>query len=579
MLKLSAFTFIVNSFFVFAQNPGDALNPMTAPGASGIRNYNHILFWDNPDSVVFNMVYFSDDSLKIASLDSSAIIYDGYPSTVFDSVGLNIFGSLQTCGKYYWRVVEYHGEGTSNGETWWFSAGDCVTGFFDDFENGLSNWTITTESGCPWDAIPIASRSYMLPNPAFGNAFASDADLCGSSGGGSSGTATVMISNPPNQAIGGTIEWDNDWFPINTEDSAFVDVSYDYGSSWINIATFNSTEVRNTHESYFVPNLYTGQSYPVRFKTVQPGWDWWWAVDNVMLTWLEVLTPPLPPSLLKAKAGTEEQKVTLNWNNGSSPDPVNGYRIQRKTGLPTDQSIYETIAEPGVNDFTYNDLNVNLNEIYTYRIATISGPPGSISDWGNEATAYVPAATPVELISFTASVSKNGAVLNWSTATETNNRGFEIERSTDKAEWSRVGFVGGRGTTTEPQHYSYTDNLPGASLVTYYYRLKQVDFNGAYKYSSTVEAEFGPSEFTLSQNYPNPFNPTTSISYQLPVNSFVSLKVYDVLGNEVSTLVNEQKAAGEYSAVFNASALGSGVYFYVLKAGNFLQSRKMMLVK
>ena len=186
---------------------------------------------------------------------------------------------------------------------------------------------------------------------------------------------------------------------------------------------------------------------------------------------------------------------------------------------------------------------------------------------------------PVEFVSFSSSVKGSSVNLSWTTATETNNRGFEVERSTDKAEWSEIGFVGGRGTTTTPQVYSYTDNLPGASLVTYYYRLKQVDFNGAYKYSGTVEAEFGPSEFTLSQNYPNPFNPTTSISYQLPVNSFVSLKVYDVLGNEVSTLVNEQKAAGEYSAVFNASALGSGVYFYVLKAGNFLQSRKMMLVK
>ena len=186
---------------------------------------------------------------------------------------------------------------------------------------------------------------------------------------------------------------------------------------------------------------------------------------------------------------------------------------------------------------------------------------------------------PVEFTSFSSSVKGNTVNLSWTTATETNNRGFEIERSTDKAEWNKIGFVGGRGTTTAPQQYSYTDNLPGASLVTYYYRLKQVDFNGAYKYSSTVEASFGPSDFSLSQNYPNPFNPTTSIGYQLPVNSFVSLKVYDVLGNEVASLVNEQKTAGEYNAVFNASSLGSGVYFYVLKAGNFVQSRKMMLIK
>ena len=188
-------------------------------------------------------------------------------------------------------------------------------------------------------------------------------------------------------------------------------------------------------------------------------------------------------------------------------------------------------------------------------------------------------AVPVELVSFNSSVDRNIVSLSWSTATEINNRGFEIERSTDKANWTNIGFVEGKGTTSETQHYSYSDKITGSESSSFYYRLKQLDYNGTYEYSYIVQAEVGPVDFTLAQNYPNPFNPATTISYQLPVNSFVSLKVYDVLGNEVASLVNEQKAAGNYDVNFDASSLGSGVYFYTIKAGNFTQTKKMILMK
>lgn len=188
-------------------------------------------------------------------------------------------------------------------------------------------------------------------------------------------------------------------------------------------------------------------------------------------------------------------------------------------------------------------------------------------------------AVPVELTSFTSSVGKNGVNLSWTTSTETNNKGFEIERSTDRKDWSAIGFVQGNGTTSEPQVYSYTDKLSGVTAPRLYYRLKQLDFNGTYDYSDVSTAEIAPSSFELAQNYPNPFNPSTVISYSLPENEFVALKVYDVLGKEVASLVNEQKPAGKYSVNFNASELGSGVYFYTLKAGAQVQSRKMILVK
>jgi len=184
---------------------------------------------------------------------------------------------------------------------------------------------------------------------------------------------------------------------------------------------------------------------------------------------------------------------------------------------------------------------------------------------------------PVELVSFSATVAANVVTLNWSTATELNNRGFEIERSLNKTNWRVIGFKEGNGTTAEPQNYSYTDE--NLTKVMYQYRLKQIDFDGSFEYSEIIEVEIAPSVFSLSQNYPNPFNPGTAISYQVPVNSFVTLTVHDVLGNEVAILVNDQKSAGTYEVEFNATDLGSGVYFYTLRAGNFVATRKMILLR
>jgi len=174
---------------------------------------------------------------------------------------------------------------------------------------------------------------------------------------------------------------------------------------------------------------------------------------------------------------------------------------------------------------------------------------------------------------------ENAVELSWMTATELNNSGFNVERKTQDTEWENIGFVEGHGTTTEAQSYSFIDrDLISGS---YSYRLKQVDFDGTFMYHELAEAiEIGTIKtFALEQNYPNPFNPATTISYQLPTEGQVSLKVYDMLGNEVATLVNEMKTAGEYQVDFNAAALSSGIYFYRLQAGNFVETKRMMLMK
>jgi hypothetical protein len=188
---------------------------------------------------------------------------------------------------------------------------------------------------------------------------------------------------------------------------------------------------------------------------------------------------------------------------------------------------------------------------------------------------------PVELASFSAITLNDGIQLKWTTSTELNNTGFEIERSIDnQVDFMAVGFVEGNGTTTEINTYSFTDRLELRGINSIYYRLKQIDFDGTYNYSNVIKVDVNiPNGFVLNQNYPNPFNPSTRISYSVASEEFVSIKVHDFIGREVSTLINETKSAGNYEVVFDASDLPSGTYFYTLRAGEFISTKKMMLIK
>jgi hypothetical protein len=210
----------------------------------------------------------------------------------------------------------------------------------------------------------------------------------------------------------------------------------------------------------------------------------------------------------------------------------------------------------------------------------------------------IPEFIPVELISFTAETNGNDVELKWRTATEKNNSGFEIQRSASSksppkgetfGQWEAIAFVSGFGTSTEIHFYSFTDIKVSSGF--YQYRLKQIDFDGSFTYSNIVEVEVvSPNVFTLEQNYPNPFNPTTIIKFTIPPVEttrrvvFTTLKVYDILGNEIATLANEEKPAGSYEVEFNIYSdvgqnLVSGVYFYQLNAGQFIETKKMVLIK
>ena len=185
---------------------------------------------------------------------------------------------------------------------------------------------------------------------------------------------------------------------------------------------------------------------------------------------------------------------------------------------------------------------------------------------------------PVELTSFSASVFSGDVHLKWITSSEINNRGFEVQRS-NSGEFVSVGFIEGNGTTTESRSYSFIDKRLEQGI--YSYRLKQIDLNGSFSYSNVIKVDVTtPSTFALYQNYPNPFNPITTIDFEVayPVN--VNLIIYNMLGEQVEVLINNQLTEpGVHSVRFDASQLASGTYIYRLQAGDFVETKKMMLTK
>jgi hypothetical protein len=257
---------------------------------------------------------------------------------------------------------------------------------------------------------------------------------------------------------------------------------------------------------------------------------------------------------------------------------VNGILAATKGAALATRNLSSPYVVGNQSEFLLNEwLSGAIVELLVYNSALTASARDSVLKYlqAKYATAQNP--LPVELVRFVGNPSATGVELSWTTASEKNNAGFDIERSTNKLSFTKIGFVKGSGTTTQSRSYTFMDNTASGNV---FYRLKQIDYDGKTNYSQAIEVEAGtPKAFALMQNYPNPFNPTTVIRYQLPVSSQITLKVYDVLGREVATLVNENKQAGNYTVSFDASKCSSGVYFYKLQTGNFVQTKRMMLVK
>ena len=280
-----------------------------------------------------------------------------------------------------------------------------------------------------------------------------------------------------------------------------------------------------------------------------------------------------------------DQTSTASWFNGD--DAI----VLKKNGVIIDV-IGQVGFDPGAEWGT--GLTSTMDNTLRRNAGTQAGDtnPSDAFDpsigWTGYATDTfdglgIPEPLPVELTSFSAAVIGKDVKLSWNTATEINNFGFEIERSVisngvRNLNWEKIGFVNGNGNSNSPKSYSFVDDKVTAGK--YSYRLKQIDNDGQYEYSKTIEVDVnGVKEYKLTQNYPNPFNPTTTIQYILPQAGMVKLTLYNILGQEIRTLVNEMKEAGTHTINIDASDLNSGMYIYKIESGSFVQTRKMTLVK
>ncbi|PJA95572.1 MAG: hypothetical protein CO129_11085 [Ignavibacteriales bacterium CG_4_9_14_3_um_filter_34_10] len=291
---------------------------------------------------------------------------------------------------------------------------------------------------------------------------------------------------------------------------------------------------------------------------------------------------------------TDATKPTENWNmdnlrylglflTGTNPQCSVSYNYNGHPNISNESDLALAVRNNQM-DNEWKQLSATLNTTEH----TISASLIFISEFalGSPSGGN---ALPVELSMLNAECRMNSVELSWQTATEVNNYGFEVERgSRQKAEgnsninWEKIGFVTGHGNSNSPKDYSFVDENPPSGKLQY--RLKQIDTDGGYKYSQEIEAENIPTEFALSQNYPNPFNPSTTIKYSIPSNvksqtSNVKIIVYDILGNEVAILLDENKPSGNYEVKFDGSNLASGIYFYKLQSGSFAQTKKLLLLK
>ncbi|HSL88016.1 MAG TPA: M14 family zinc carboxypeptidase [Ignavibacteriaceae bacterium] len=278
-------------------------------------------------------------------------------------------------------------------------------------------------------------------------------------------------------------------------------------------------------------------------------------------------------------------QVRISTNNGSTWVPLAGQYTEPGTGSfqPNGQPVYDGVQSNWVRE----DLLLTGYTASQVKIQYQLRTDGSVTRDGwylDDIGIIYYGIIPVELSSFSASYSDNKVLLKWITASELNNHRFEVQRSVfnektaDNREWRTMGFIEGNGTTASINNYSFVDSEPltGKS----YYRLKQIDFDGTFSYVNEVEVDYhGVTEYSLEQNYPNPFNPTTTINYQLSKSADVTIKVYNILGVEVASLVNGLQTAGKHKVEFNAQDLSSGIYFYTIKTEEFTQTRKMLFLK
>ncbi|MBK8550423.1 MAG: T9SS type A sorting domain-containing protein [Ignavibacteria bacterium] len=278
--------------------------------------------------------------------------------------------------------------------------------------------------------------------------------------------------------------------------------------------------------------------------------------------------------------------MDIGYNGTPRTDYKNLYDVSARYDI---MLTYIAIGEEGVilksedDGYSWTKLSGGVNSKFNSISSPTENTSYVVGTRGTILKTVDGGALPVELTSFNYSLNINNVTLYWLTSGEINNSGFEVERSNVNGEvsnsWESIGFVEGQGSTNQSHEYNFEDRKLSAGK--YKYRLRQTDFSGNYEYYNlNSEVVIGtPEKYELSQNYPNPFNPVTHLEFGIPDLGFVTLKVYDITGREVKTLVKEIKPAGRYSLTFDGSNLSSGIYFYTLTAGEFKQTKRMMILK
>ena len=270
------------------------------------------------------------------------------------------------------------------------------------------------------------------------------------------------------------------------------------------------------------------------------------------------------PTNLQAGSGGNGT-VDLSWEDNS--DNETGFRIQRKDST----NIFSDVGTTGADETTFTD---NVSDITTYTYRVIAYNDSAVSNYSNEAEVNI-TQVPVNLVSFSGQISGSKVMLSWMTATETNSKGFAIERSLG-GNWAEIAFINGHGTTSERSTYNYADDFTNESYNGIAeYRLRQVDYDGSYTYSRTISVDLNIKSrgYYLVQNYPNPFNPSTTIQFNLPEQSRVKLNIINSLGQIVEQLANGETDKGTYEKVWNASKFASGIYYVSIRAESEVSDR------
>lgn len=413
----------------------------------------------------------------------------------------------------------------------------------------------TTNGGVSWDSvvtnIPATANLYKIQfvSPSIGWAFSNAADTAG----------TIFKTTN-----GGTVWTQLKLGSVTGNDTKIYDafmVNENYG--WcVNYtpAPFKTTDGGLTWTQQPLSDAYTGFLYSIKMLDTTTGYcsgggDRFYKTTNGGTIWNKMTSFSSGLSHYAIDA-VDTNYIAVGSSSGITAFTTNGgssWALHPTNGFGTVYAIY-------------------------FDIPTIGQPKSYCAGFYGEVFERTGVPVPVELALFTANVNGNSVTLNWSTATETNNSGFEVYRNVNN-NLTKIAFIKGNGTSTLKNHYTFTDgNLRNGR---YTYQLRQIDFDGSSKiYNLSNEVVIGtPMTYSLSQNYPNPFNPSTVIKYSIPQSSLVTLKVYNILGKEVASLVNENKEAGNYTVNFSAKNLSSGVYFYTIKAGNFTQTKKMTIIK